>query len=318
MRRLITLPLVLLSSALAAHEHHGHAQWSEHNGQRCVTSNGMPNHATGQFPNRGNPHRISEQATHLCVTLTPKKNPTPTMIDRGAIGVAINGVPFRPETADYYDASSQRSFSRNPQSGWNLEGLGARDLLGMDSNNAHVDERGLYHYHGVPPTLKAHSSLLGYAADGFEIHYRANQPPSGYQLKPGQRPTAPYGRYDGIYIEDWQYVGGPHTLDRCNGGELDGRFVYFATDSFPFFPRCLWGTPSVDFSPRARPNAAQPSQRLPARTNDATARRQPPAAAIDACSGRSDGQRCQFSPPGRPSLQGQCRRTPQGVTACVP
>jgi len=35
--------------------------------RRCITSNGLPDHDTGNFPNRGNPHRIAEQDIRLCV-----------------------------------------------------------------------------------------------------------------------------------------------------------------------------------------------------------------------------------------------------------
>ena len=28
---------------------------------------------------------------------------------------------------------------------------------------------------------------------------------------------------------------------------MNGKYVYFATDEFPFFPRCHWGNVSKDF-----------------------------------------------------------------------
>ena len=37
------------------------------------------------------------------------------------------------------------------------------------------------------------------------------------------------------------------AIYRCNGGTLNGKYVYFATDEFPFFPRCHWGNVSKDF-----------------------------------------------------------------------
>ena len=82
------------------------------------------------------------------------------MQHRGSVGIALNGVQFRPGTADYYDAQSPRGFSRDSSSGWNLEGLGARELLGMDNNNAHVDNRGLYHYHGVADVIVSKKASL--------------------------------------------------------------------------------------------------------------------------------------------------------------
>ena len=64
-------------------------------------------------------------------------------------------------------------------------------------------------------------------------------------LKRGKRPTGhgnPGGRYDGSFVEDYEYTGGSGTLDACNGGVLNGTYVYFATDQFPYYPRCLYGT----------------------------------------------------------------------------
>ena len=38
-----------------------------------IKSNGIPNHETGHFPRRGNPHTIKEQAHILYFTKKPKK-----------------------------------------------------------------------------------------------------------------------------------------------------------------------------------------------------------------------------------------------------
>ncbi|MEM7566501.1 MAG: YHYH protein, partial [Pseudomonadota bacterium] len=144
--------------------------------------------------------------------------------------------------------SGRQNRSRDPSSGWRLDGMGAADALGMDQNDAHVDDRGLYHYHGVSAALRGvvQGTLLGYAADGFEIHYDGRQR-SSYRLKSGTRPSGPGGRHDGTYEQDWEYVAGSGTLDACNGGTKDGRFVYYATTTYPFFPRCLYGSISGDF-----------------------------------------------------------------------
>jgi len=218
------------------------------NGRICISTNGLPNHSTGKFPNKGNPHAMRAQRARYCVTQNPAKSGSPRAY-KGSVGVALNGVAIRPATADYWDPGSPRKHSRDRSSGWNLEGIGARKQLGMDSSNAHVDERGLYHYHGVPSgylkTVKG--TLVGYAADGFEIHYVGKQAKSGWSLKKGTRPNGPGGRYDGTYVEDWEYTGGSGKLDRCNGDTLDGKFVYFATTTYPFYPRCLWGQASADF-----------------------------------------------------------------------
>lgn len=321
------------------------------NGQRCIVANGIPNHSIGRFPNSGNPHSIRSQSINLCVPTNPGKNAQPRPA-RGSVGVAINGVQFRPGTADYYDASSRRGFSRNRSSGWNLEGMGARDKLGLDFNNAHVDERGLYHYHGVPKNLvrSAKSSLIGWAGDGFEIHYVGRKQRPSYRLKSGYRSSGPGGRYDGTYNEDWKYVEGSGTLDRCNGGMLNGKFVYYATDDYPFYPRCLWGNISRDFFGPGQqggrggfggPNGGMmgspggmmggPGNRMggpngmmggpgggmggPQGGNRGFGG--PPPGALSSCSGRSQGSGCSFSDRGR-TISGSCKRVRNGQMACVP
>ncbi|MEO0543915.1 MAG: YHYH protein [Pseudomonadota bacterium] len=226
------------SSTLAA----GNATISSGASQICIQSNGLPEHQTGSFPNSGNPHSMSAQNISVCVPANPVKTGQATQIDRGAIGIGINGVMFRPEAADYWDPNSQRGFSRR-DTGWRLEPMGPRNVFGLDMNNAHVDRRGLYHYHGKPTGLLANTdgSLVGYAADGFEIHYLSGAAQSGWQLKAGTRPSGPGGTYDGTYVQDYEYVGGRGMLDECNGALLNGEYVYFVTDTFPFYPRCLWG-----------------------------------------------------------------------------
>lgn len=221
--------------------------------QRCIASNGVPNHPIGQFPNRGNPNSFSPQQQRFCFDRAPKRRAKPTQ-GTPNVGIALNGIVIRPGTADWYDGSSRRGFSRDRSSGWNLEGMGSADSLGMDENNAHVDHRGLYHYHGKPVGfLRINKSThMGYAADGFEIHYVGSEARSSWMLKPGQRPTAPGGRYDGKFIQDWVYAVNSGNLDQCNGGMIKGKYVYFATDSFPFYPRCHWGNVGSDFERRGR------------------------------------------------------------------
>ncbi len=236
--------LGVLALATAAFAISNQVRVTESSDMRCISSNGYPDHSIGQFPNSGNPHSISAQSIQFCVTATPEKTSRATEVE--TVGIAENGVIIRPGTADYYDASSPRGFSRDGSSGWNLEGMGASELLGLDQNNAHVDQRGLYHYHGVPPTLAAtvtnEDTRIGWAADGFEIHYVGDNARPSYQLKSGTRSTAPGGTYDGTYNEDFEYVRGLGNLDECNGAMLNGTYTYFATDTYPFYPRCLYGS----------------------------------------------------------------------------
>ena len=70
---------------------------------RCISSNGSPNHAIGQFPNRGNPNRFKSQNVKICVDARPSIT---GRVDRRASGsgITITGIILRPGTADWYDA----------------------------------------------------------------------------------------------------------------------------------------------------------------------------------------------------------------------
>lgn len=221
---------------------------------RCFSANGLPNHPTGTFPNRGNPNAIAEQNVQVCVPLFPSRAETMTKI-RGTMGIAVNGVQFRPNTAGFYDPNGRRGHSRNGDRNWSVDIHGAPGKLGLDFNNAHVGRGGLYHYHGIAEHLldSSGSTLIGYAGDGYEIHYVGEAVESGWELKTGNRPSGPGGEYNGQYNEDFIYVGGydangQSRLDECNGGDFNGRYVYFVTDSYPYVSRCLTGAVSPDFN----------------------------------------------------------------------
>ena len=219
-------------------------------GERCFRANGIPDHPTGKFPNRGNPNAIQEQRIKVCVSLKPLKGATPSPI-RGTLGIAVNGVLFRPNTAGFWDPNAKQGHSRFGDKNWSLDIFGAPGKLGLDHNNGHVGRGGLYHYHGIAESLLGTSgtSMVGYAGDGFEIHYLPGKKKSGWFLRQGNRPSGgPQGFYDGSFNEDYEFVGGENKLDRCNGGILDGRYVYFITDTYPFLPRCLYGKLSSDFN----------------------------------------------------------------------
>ncbi len=236
-----TLPLLLLPFMAQAE-----TRVSVSGDVRCITSDGLPDHATGHFPRKGNPHAMSKQRINFCVDATPQYGGQAKQVS--TIGIARNGVIIRPGTADWYDPNSPRKHSRNPGSGWRLDGMGASEQLGLDQNNAHVDHRGIYHYHGIAgPLVETEQSFIGWAADGFEIHYVGDKVSSSYRLKPGNRKTAPGGVHDGTYVQDWAYVVWSGSLDECNGAMVNGKYTYFATDSFPFFPHCLNGKNITQF-----------------------------------------------------------------------
>jgi len=214
----------------------------EEGGYRYIESNGLPDHSTGQFPNSGNPNSISAQNHQFRVTLNPQKsgNATPVQL----AGVAVNGVPMEPGTAEFWN--------QDRSSGWRIQAQGPGVNLGLDQNHAHVQPGGMYHYHGVPTGVinNASSSLIGWAADGFEIHYAGNQSKSSWRLKSGTRPSGPGGKYDGTYENDFEYVAGSGNLDQCNGGDLNGKYVYFITDDYPYIQRCVFGIPDSSFAKR--------------------------------------------------------------------
>lgn len=233
-------------------------------GKRIIRSNGIPNHKTGRFPNRGNPNRITAQNHEYRVPADPKVARTITPL-RGEFGVAINGVPFDPGAAEFYAG----------EPGWQYEPLSGAIQLGIDISHAHVQPTGKYHYHGLPTGLldsvkleaSKHSPLIGWAADGFPIYavYGYSDPKSSrssiealessYRLKKGRRPggNAPGGRYDGTFVRDYEYVAGSGDLDECNGRFTitpefpKGTYAYFLTEDWPVIPRNYRGTPSEDF-----------------------------------------------------------------------
>lgn len=174
-------------------------------------------------------------------------------VQRQPFGVAINGIPFDPATAECYGQSRGARPSPAASCDWNEEAIvGKSGRLGLDSSQAHVQPNGAYHYHGMPYGLinqitnKADLILVGYAADGFDIMIsRSGKYRSGYSLKKGSRPNGPKGKYDGTYTQDFEYTGG--HLDRCNGAVINNKYTYILTEDFPFIPRCWAGTPDPSF-----------------------------------------------------------------------
>ena len=219
------------------------------NDKRCFLSNGIPDHKTGLFPNKGNPNTISLQQINVCIPRYPKKLSNYTKIN-GIIGIALNGILFRPETAGFWDPKAPKKHSRNGDKNWSVDIFGVKGKLGLDFNNAHVGRAGMYHYHGLPTGLlnKLKDTHIGYAGDGFEIHYLQNKKKSGWSLKDGFRKSGPLGLHDGTYNEDYHYLGDGTELDECNGGIYNGKYVYFITDNYPRVPRCLYGKVSGDFN----------------------------------------------------------------------
>ena len=248
------------------------ASWTCSAEERVLAANGIPDHAVGTFPNGANPNTISAQDVAATFTLTPVKTDTAT--ERGGPlgpqGYVLNGVKVDAGTGgsctDYGDSCSGGDNS----GAWSLEALGytSFDFFGADENNAHVQPDGSYHYHGLPEgffELRGGSdstmTLVAWASDGFPIYARygyssPNDADSELKVITGSyqhittvsdaRP--PVEIYEmGMFRQDWEYVEGSGDLDECNGRfgvtpEFpNGIYHYYATDSYPYFQRCVKG-----------------------------------------------------------------------------
>ncbi|MGE9295859.1 MAG: YHYH protein [Puniceicoccales bacterium] len=269
-RHLMILVLAALPVAWAsAHPHHSHGysatataeagleprvDITERDGYRIISSNAIPVHETGRFPNRGNPNTIRPQALEFKLTLAPKLALQGSPSDGFVFGVGVNGVPFEPGTAETWGGHFA----------WREEAILADGAtrLGLDQNNAHVQPTGLYHYHGIPwgliEALRAEDPeagtdkplLVGWAADGFGVYYHKGLE-SSWRLIDSERPAPPEGpggKRDGLYTADYVFELGSGDLDYFNGrtGE-DGVYRYFVTDDFPFLSRYFAGEPDPSF-----------------------------------------------------------------------
>jgi len=235
--------------------------------RRVMRSNGIPNHATGRFPNRRNPHAIREMNFTWSIPLEPRRSDRLTPTGINWFGVAVNGVPFEPGTQEFFDGDRR--------SGWNYEAIGGTSDLGIDQSLAHVQPNGAYHYHGIPVGLveslggdSDRMLLVGWAADGYPMYTaNAHEDPeddespirrmkSSYRLKQGERPGGPGLAYDGRFAEDFEFVAGHGDLDECNGRfnvtpEFpEGRYCYFITEEFPRISRFWRGVADDSFRKR--------------------------------------------------------------------
>ncbi len=235
---------------------------SERGNTRTITANAIPTHTVGDFSN--GPNQISPQDDRYMMDIEGSLTSATSLRLAQLFGVAVNGVAFDPLAAEFWKG--------DPSSGWQYEALAGAVPLGLDSNYAHVQPTGAYHYHGLPIGLMqqlgwssdAESPLIGWASDGFpiyaltaEIGGQVKELTSSYQLQSGTRPGGdePTGAYDGAFIQDYVYVEGSGDLDACNGAWLEtedypeGTYAYVLTADFPVIPRCLSGDPDTSFGP---------------------------------------------------------------------
>ena len=287
---------------------------------RVIASDALPGHETGAFPNRNNPNSIKSKNLTYKVPANPKLKGKTTPLGMSPFGVALNGVPFDPNAAEFWQ--------NNRRSGWQYEALGGGVNLGLDKSSAHVQPDGTYHYHGIPYLLlvdRSSQQLLGYAADGFPIYSpwgytdamdsssAVVELKSAYSIKSGSRSSGPKGSYDGTFVEDYQYQAGSGQLDSCNGRSgvtaeyPQGTYYYVISAQFPFIPRCFKGTPDSSFErKRGANNGAQQRADQGNRQPPGQAGRKPPAQAIAACKDKSEGAKVSFNVNNR-QLSGTCR-----------
>lgn len=279
---------------------------------RIITTNSLPNHPVGEFPNPSNPNAMRALEREFRIPLHPKKAERPVPA-RPEFGVALNGVVFDAGTGEFWTASGERGFSA-----WNYDAGSPNNQgrFGVDSNHGHVQPTGKYHYHGVPTGLlealndehdddgNAHEIIqLGWAFDGFPVYaasgYQDADDPhsdivelsSSYRLKQGNRPASPDGpggAYDGTYAGDYEYVEGLGDLDASNGRTgvtpefPDGTYYYVITDAFPSVPRTWVGTPDQSMMRRAPGGGGPPEGRRPRPGDDARSSQNEIPAAFEA------------------------------------
>ena len=186
--------------------------------QRVFSTNDLPNHLTGNFPISSsddaysfdrNPNAISEQSIVLQLPANPQIAAQPSCVG-GEVGIMLSGVIlFNAIDAEGHDAPANEI---------------------QDECGGHPQMSGLYHYHNlskcIADTSTGHSTLLGYAFDGFGIF--------------------------GLYGEDGKELTNA-DLDECHGHthviEWDGQQVemyhYHMTNQFPYSVGCYRGTPAV-------------------------------------------------------------------------
>ena len=200
---------------------HGSVSWTSKltvtvsGNDRSIAGNDLPKHATGVFPIGSgeavaaydrNPNSIAEQSVQFTVPANPTLLAQPACAG-GEVGVLLTGAMlFSPLDAGGRDAVA-----------WEAQ----------DSCTGHPQNSGIYHYHSVSACVSdsasGHSSLVGYALDGFGIF-------------------GPRGE-DGKELTD-------ADLDECHGHthtiEWDGKQVsmyhYHATTEYPYVVGCYRGT----------------------------------------------------------------------------
>jgi hypothetical protein len=265
---------------------------------RIISGNDLPDHATGNYPvSPGddayqydrNPNSIRAQDFEYVLPANPILAALPSCLPMGTIGVMLTGSYI----FNSLDAAGRDAVAHELQ----------------DDCQGHPQQNGAYHYHSMTDCIDdegaGHSSLVGYALDGFGIF--------------------------GVRGEN----GAPLTnadLDACHGHtheiEWDGQMVemyhYHMTYEYPYTIGCFrgeapqsggqggsaqGGSPQNGGQPSGNDN--QPPVDTPLQGG------QPPQEAINACLGLSQNAVCTVDTPNG-TIAGSCLSVPSGQLACVP
>lgn len=176
------------------------------NSLRTITSNALPQHATGVFSDG----TATAKTINVSLPLAPQVAPTPYCISTGAVGVALNGVPIY---------AGQNAFG---------EDAVAHELL--DQCGGRPSENGVYHYYSESSCLRdrynegAPSTILGYALDGFGIFSSIENGAS-------------------LTNSDLDSCHGHEHIIPWNG-EMVSVYHYHMTDEFPYTVGCFMGEPT--------------------------------------------------------------------------
>ncbi len=163
--------------------------------------------------------RLSEEVTKLFPT--------------APVGVAVDGLPL------YSPAEEGRPNFADPV------------VLGrLDQCSGQTTAQGAYHYHFRPDCLWEDSVLnqtdrvIGYAFDGFPIMapYVCGDDACDHILKVHSSYVAVSDPTNRPSWDAYEYQPGYGDLDECNGMiGPDGRYRYYATDTFPYLINCYRG-----------------------------------------------------------------------------
>jgi len=292
--------------------------------QRVFTGNDLPDHTTGTFPISSsddayaidrNPNSIQEQSISFSIPANPTAAAQPNCVG-GEVGIMLSGsLVF-----NAFDAEGRDAVAHEVQ----------------DECDGHPQAGGFYHYHSlsdcIEDTSSGHSSLVGYAFDGYGIY--------------------------GYYGEDGSEVTN-EDLDACHGhthvveweGQMVEMYHYHATHEFPYTVSCFHGTASVrgvsvgegghqpggQGAPQGQqgqpanggqqpgqPNTGGQTQQLQPVIGGQSQQQgqqqggsgQPPQQAIDACASSTVNATCSINTPNG-TLSGTCQ-TIQNQLACVP